>query len=89
MGSRVSVLDIVEEFRQEYACHYSLQQCAMMLVMVRPGSFIITWFIPASIVEKLKVEVPITILKKYLVAKLVIAGECVYPKVMNEVRPMC
>ena len=82
-------LDVVEEFRQEYACHYSLQQCAMMLVTVRPGSFIITWFIPASIVEKLKVKVPIVILKKYLVTKLEIAGECVYPKFKNEVRLMC
>ena len=78
-------LDVVEEFRQEYACHYSLQQCAMMLVMVHPGSFIITWFIPASTVEKLKEKVPIAILKKYLVTKLEIAGECVYPKVMSEV----
>ena len=81
-------LDVVEEFRQEYACHYSLQQCAMMLVMVRPGSFIITWFVPASIVEKLKEKVPIAILNKYFVTKLEIAGTCVYPKVVNKVRYM-
>ena len=30
-------LEVVEEFRQEYANHYSLQECAMMLGMVLPG----------------------------------------------------
>ena len=79
-------LEVVEEFRQEYADHYSLYKCAMMLAVVLPGSFIITWFIPASIVEKLKGKVPASILKKYSVTKLEIAGECVYPKVINEVR---
>ena len=77
-------LEVVEEFRQEYADHYSLCECAMMLNMVLPG--IITWFIPGSIVEKLKVKVPFSILKKYSVTKLEIAGECVYPKAMNKVK---
>ena len=77
------VLETVEEFRQEYACHYSLRECAIMLNVVRPGSFIVTWFIPGSILEKLKVEVPNSILKKYFVTKLEIAGECVYPKAMK------
>ena len=79
-------LEVVEEFRQEYADHYSLHKCAMMLAVVLPGSFIISWFIPGSIVEKLKAKVPISTLKKYSVTKLEIAGERVYPKVINEVR---
>ena len=79
-------LDVVEEFRQGYAGHYNLRECAMMLALVRPGSFIITWFIPGSIMEKLKVKVPTSILKKYSVTKLEIAGECVYPKAMNKVK---
>ena len=78
-------LEDVEEFRQECANQYSLHECAMMLAVVRPGSFIITWFIPSSIVEKLKVKVP-NLLKKYSVTKLEIAGECVYPKATNRVR---
>ena len=46
-------LKVVEEFRKEYADHYSLHKCAMMLAVVLSGfSFIITWFIPGSIVEK-------------------------------------
>ena len=79
-------LEVVEEFRQEYADHYSLRECALMLNKVLPGSFIATWFIPSSVVEKLKVKVPSSILKKYSVTKLEIAGECVYPDPMKEVR---
>ena len=77
------VLETVEEFRQEYTCHYSLRECTMMLSVVRPSSFIVTWFIPGSILEKLKVKVPNSILKNYFVTKLEIAGECVYPKAMK------
>ena len=77
-------LEVVEEFRKEYADHYSLQKFAMMLYVVLPGSFIITWFIPGSIVEKLKVKVPASILKKYSVTKLEIAGESVYPEVIKK-----
>ena len=71
-------LEDVEQFRQEYASHYNLRQCAMMVAQVRPGSFIITWFIPQSVVEKLKTKVPRFILKKYSVTRLEIAGVCVY-----------
>ena len=71
-------LEVVEQFRQEYACHYKLRACAMMLAETRPGSFIITWYIPQSIVEKLRAKVPRAILKNYDVTKLEIAGSCVY-----------
>ena len=80
------MLEDAEEFRQKYADHYSLREFAMMLVEVLPGSFIITWFIPNSIVEKLKVNVPTSILKKYSVIKMKIAGYCVYSTAMNVVR---
>ena len=71
-------LEVVEQFRQEYASHYNLQKCAMMVAQIRPGSFIITWFIPESVVEKLKAKVPRAILKQYSVTKLEIAGTRVY-----------
>ena len=71
-------LEVVEQFRQEYASHYNLRKCAMMLFKVLHGSFIITWFIPQSVVEKLKTKVPRAILKKYSVTRLEIAGVCVY-----------
>ena len=71
-------LEDVERFRQEYASHYNLRECAMMIVQVRPGSFIITWFIPKSIVDKLKARAPRKVLKKYSVTKLEIAGAVIY-----------
>ena len=71
-------LEDVEQFRQEYASEYSLHECAMMIAQIRSGSYIITWFIPESIVRKLKTKVPREILKKYYVTKLDIAGVCVY-----------
>ena len=71
-------LEVVEQFRQEYASHYNLHEFAMMVAQVRPGSFIVTWFVPESVVEKLKGKVPRAILKKYSVTKLEIAGTCVY-----------
>ena len=71
-------LEVVEQFRQEYTDHYGLRECAMMVAQVRPGSFIVTWFVPESVVEKLKGKVPRAILKKYSVTKLEIAGTCVY-----------
>ena len=72
-------LEHVEQFRQRYAYHYNLRDCAMMLVQVRGNSFIVTWFIPESIVDKLmKQQIPIHILMEYFVYKLEIAGVCVY-----------
>ena len=72
------MLEDVEQFRQEYASHYGLHEFAMMVAQVRPGSFIVTWFVPESVVEKLKGKVPREILKKHSVTKLEIAGTCVY-----------
>ena len=47
-----ATLEDVEQFRQEYASHYDLHEFAMMVAEVRPGSFIVTWFVPESVVEK-------------------------------------
>ena len=71
-------LEVVEQFRQEYASHYQLHEFAMMIAQVLPGSFIVTWFIPESIVGVLKERVPTVILKKYSVTKLTVSGTCVY-----------
>ena len=70
--------DDLEQFRQEYASHYGLHDVVMVLSEVRSGCFIVTWFVPKSVVKKLKGKVPRAILKKYSVNKLEIAGTCVY-----------
>jgi hypothetical protein len=56
-----------------------------MLAEVRPGSFIVTWFIPESIDEKLRTKVPRAIFKKYSVIELKIAGKCVYRVSKNQI----
>ena len=71
-------LEVLEQFRQEYASHYKVYEFAMMMANVRPGSFIITWFIPESIAEKLRGKVPVQILRKYSVTTLTVAGVCVF-----------
>ncbi|CAI7992367.1 hypothetical protein GBAR_LOCUS971 [Geodia barretti] len=73
-----ATLQDVEVFRKIYASRYNLHECAMMLAHVRSGSFIITWFIPESVVKKLSAKVPRVILKKFSATKLAIAGTCVY-----------
>ena len=70
-------LEIVEQFRQDYTSHYNLRECTMMIAQVSQGCFVITWLIPESVVDKLKGNVPREILK-YCVAKLKIAGACIY-----------
>ena len=71
-------LEVVEQFRQEYAWNYKLRECAMMLAEIRCGSFIVSWFIPKAIVEKLKANIPRALLKKHSVIRLEIAKACVY-----------
>ena len=73
-----ATLEVVEQFRQEYASHYNVHEFAMMVADVCSGSFIITWFIPQSVAEKLKGKVPIQILRKFSVTTLTVAGVCVY-----------
>ena len=71
-------LEVVEQFRQEYASHYRLRECAMMLTSIREGSFIVTWFIPESIVELLLTFPAEKLMVNYNVRKLDIAGNRVY-----------
>ena len=72
-------LEVVEQFRQEYTYHYNLRECAMMLAEIHPGSFVVTWFVPESIVNKLSNNMPKSILNKYSVDNLRIAGVSVFP----------
>ena len=76
-----ATLEVVERFRQEYASQYNIHEFAMMVANIHACSFIVTWFIPESIVQKLTQEVPeavVEILQKYSVVSLRIAGICVY-----------
>ena len=39
-------LEIVEQFRQEYASHYNLRDCALMVAAVGPDSHSGLWHFP-------------------------------------------
>ena len=71
-------LEVVEQFRQKFSSEHGLHECAMMIAQIRSGCYIITWFIPESVVDKLKANVSRKILSKYCVIKLEIAGACIY-----------
>ena len=49
-----------------------------MISEVRPGSFIITWLVPKSLIRKLKENIPRHLFIHYCVTKLEIEGRCVY-----------
>jgi hypothetical protein len=73
----IVTMEDVEQFRQEYASHYKLHECAIRVADIRYGSLIVTWFIPECLVEKLKTNVPEQIFSKYFVTRLEIVS-CVF-----------
>ena len=77
-------LEVVEDFRGEYASYYSLRECAMMLASLGIGSFLITWFIPESVVESLKVKIPEKLFRKHNVTMVEIGGDLTYINTENK-----
>ena len=69
---------MVEKFREEFASHLCLRECAMMLVHLKIGSFSGTWFIPESIVTKLTKCISQVLLMRHNVKRLEIGETCVY-----------
>ena len=82
-------LEVVEAFRQEYACEYGLRKCAMMLVSCEIGSFLVTWFVPESVVERLSGKDAGKVFEKHRVRKLVISGVCVFSTEHNVSAQYC
>ena len=77
-STSTATLEDVEIFRQRYVRHYNLRDCAMMLNSIRPGTFTVTWFVPSSVVEVLKKERPIKVIKEFDVIRMEVARSCVY-----------
>ena len=73
-------LEVIEDFRKRYADKYNLQDFAMMMEEVRPGSFVVTWLVPESLIEMLQShqKLPIDLLQKFSVTELKVAGVLVY-----------
>ena len=74
----------VDQFQKEYSDHYKLKDYTMIFAKAEINlenieGIVITWFIPESIKDNLlRAKLPRQILKKYSIAKLEIAGGCVY-----------
>lgn len=87
-SSNPSGFDIgtLESFRCDYSQYYNLKNFAMVLVGANFSSSgsSCSWFIPESIVEKLKMRVPRFILIKYGIIRLEIEGTCVYRSFSNK-----
>ena len=76
-----ATLEDVEKFRRQYASSYNLQTCAMMLNSIGTGSFTVTWFVPASVVEILRKKRALAVFKEFNVTRLEIHTStqvCVY-----------
>ena len=54
-------IEDVEKFRRKFASSYDIQTCAMMLNRIETGLFIVTWFIPVSVVEVLQKKTALTL----------------------------
>ena len=85
--SKEMTLKDVEDFRRRYADHYSLYDFTLRLNSILPGSFIVSFSVPESIVEILRVNIPEEMLKVFGVTQLEIAGSCVYSDCESGVCP--
>ena len=71
-------LDDVETFRQSYTFEFNLRKCAMMCNGIVHQCFIVTWFIPLSVIPLLKKKRPLKVFQKFHISRLEINGCCVY-----------
>ena len=72
-------LQDIEDFRQQYGSSYQLRDFAIMLRdEVKQMSFVVTFFVPDSVIELLSTKVPRELLLKFGVTELDVAGTCLY-----------
>ena len=71
-------LQDVEDFRVEYGNHYQLRDFALMLHRGKENCFIITFFVPESIVGLLQSNIPERILTKFGITQLDVSGTCIF-----------
>ena len=71
-------LEEVEMFRRRYATSYRLNDCAMMVNSIWPGSFTVTWFVPVSTIRGMAEGMDVELFAEFNVITLVIDGTCAY-----------
>ena len=84
-------LEDVEKFRIKFMQTFNLQQCAMIVEVIRANSFSITWFVLLSntvITTLKKCTANTAVFQNYCVSMVEIDGVCVYkiPEVRNKSR---
>ena len=70
-------LEEVEMFRRRYAGSFRLNECAMMVNSIRPGSFTVTWFVAVSTIRRMA-GMDVELFAEFNVITLVIDGTCTY-----------
>jgi len=79
MKSKKMTLQDLENFWLEYGKIYKLCELALILrCEVMENSFIVTFFVPDSVVELLQNNVPKELLRNFGVTKLVLVGNCIF-----------
>ena len=76
--SEDATLEDVENFRSEFAFHYKLRECAMLLFNIYTASVHVTWLIPESLVQTLMTHIPVRLLQQFNVIRLDIADTLAY-----------
>ena len=72
------ILEEVEMFRRRYAGSFRLNECAMMVNSIRPGSFTVTWFVAVSTIWRMAERMNVELFAEFNVITLVIDGTCTY-----------
>ena len=78
-------LAVLERFRQRYARQYRLNECTMIVNSIIHGSFIVTWFVPASLIDTLIQRKDEDLPKELKVMRLTLDGNCIYESHMDEI----
>ena len=68
----------IDNFRKEFAYHYSLRDCAIYLRSMRYGSVVITMSVPKSIEGMINVNTDIDFFRKHRIVHLHVGLTCVY-----------
>ena len=83
--SKDTTLQNVEEFRLKFAKRHKLRNFALMLnTKVTFGSFIVTFLVPNSVVERLKKDVPNELFGEFDITIFEIAGTPVFCKAISQ-----
>ena len=85
-----ATLEKTEHFRADYLEHYHLNNFAMILGFIQliesshGHYFKVTWFVAASVARTTAVTVPDTLMARYSITRLEIAGNCLFPKTSKD-----